>query len=291
MNKLKFFFLLFPAITLSYGLMADAQDIREYKEIQCSFTPINDSINHHSGCRHQSTRPKNLQDSDSSEASESLVWSGYSSLTNLDDPKNYSVEEVSGSWIVPTLSATLQNTYSVAWVGIDGFFSSSQTVEQIGTAHNWIDGSSEYYAWFEMYPQASYTINDFPVNPGDQISAKVKYVGHNVFQLYICNDTQEVLCVVPQSLTVQPLAVRTSASWIVEAPTDENTETILPLANFGTIFFNHCKAVIRDRKGTISDKHWQYSPITMVTEFETTKAYPSDLEDRGRAFNVTWVSE
>lgn len=280
---------------------ASASDIVEcgYQEVQCSLTAIPSQmirqpvLNEHLRVTErfglEASRPH--IPFDASVMTQSTNWSGYAALTHLDNPKNYSVEQVSGSWIVPTVSATHNDSYSVAWVGIDGYFSASQTVEQIGTFHNWVNGSAQYGAWFEMYPQGSYSIDGFPVNPGDKISANVKYLEHNVFELSISNKTQKVYAKIPKSYTVQPLAVRTSAEWIVEAPSDSISGSILPLANFGTVHFFECEAVIRDREGSISNKHWENSEITMVNDAGSTKASVSSLECKGHSFDVTWVSE
>ncbi len=112
-------------------------------------------------------------------------WSGYVAATNLKKPQKDSVTDVSGSWIVPKITRSATNTYCAIWIGIDGF--TSGTVEQLGTEHDWINGAAQHYAWFEMYPNASYQITGFPVTVGDSISASVVYEGKNVFKLSITN--------------------------------------------------------------------------------------------------------
>ena len=86
---------------------------------------------------------------------------------------------------VPSVSASDTNTYSAIWVGLDG--SSNRTVEQIGTEQDWSSGGPVYYAWFEMYPQRGYQIMDFPVSPGDHISAEVQWISKTMFNLTITN--------------------------------------------------------------------------------------------------------
>ncbi len=85
------------------------------------------------------------------DASSSTNWSGYAAATSLDDPQSGSVTAVSGSWIVPTVTATSSRgtTYSSVWVGIDGY--SNSTVEQIGTEQDVVNGTPEYSVWWEMY--------------------------------------------------------------------------------------------------------------------------------------------
>ena len=89
------------------------------------------------------------------------------------------VTDVQGTWIVPTITSARgqscsddQNTWYDAsdWVGIDGLITPS--VEQTGTSADCFYGQAQYYAWYEFYPQPSFTIN-IPVNPGDRITASV----------------------------------------------------------------------------------------------------------------------
>ena len=62
-------------------------------------------------------------------ATTSTNWSGYVATTQND-----SVTYVTGTWTVPTVTATsgVTNSSAWAWVGIDGW--GNHTVEQTGTA-------------------------------------------------------------------------------------------------------------------------------------------------------------
>ena len=98
-------------------------------------------------------------------------WSGYAAETNLSNPSSGAVTSVSGTWQVPTVTGSGRGiAYSSVWVGIDGY--SSSTVEQIGTEEDVSGSTPSYYAWYEMYPNASVTLTGVPIAPGDQISAK-----------------------------------------------------------------------------------------------------------------------
>ncbi|MHB1557993.1 MAG: G1 family glutamic endopeptidase, partial [Isosphaeraceae bacterium] len=79
-------------------------------------------------------------------------WSGYVAAPNLSSPQPGSVTDVSANWTVPTVTGSHKQTaYSAVWVGIDGYFGSSQTVEQVGTAQDIVHGRASYYAWWEMW--------------------------------------------------------------------------------------------------------------------------------------------
>ena len=216
--------------------------------------------------------------------STSLNWSGYAAATSLTRPSSSSVTAVEGSWTVPTLSPLPGHTYSSAWVGIDGY--SSSTVEQIGTEHDWTPTGQQNYAWFEMYPQNGYELVGFPVNKGDNMGATVVYKGRNVFQLTIVNYTHEVYTVVPTSYTTVRNAKRNSAEWIVEAPSSESG--VLPLAKFGTIAMTNCTATINGKTAPINSTAWKNDPLTMTTMSGIPKAVPSKLSSNGQSFTVTW---
>jgi hypothetical protein len=215
--------------------------------------------------------------------STSLNWSGYAAVTSLSRPSTGVVTAVSGSWTVPTLQSTPNNAFSSAWVGIDGY--ASGTVEQIGTEHDWFSGAQSNYAWFEMFPQGAFQLVGFPVNNGDVMEAQVRYVNKNQFQLILYNLSQRVYFVIPPSYTRSPNAQRSSAEWIVEAP---SLNGVLPLADFGHINFTNCQATINGKTGAINSTKWKDDPLTMATSSGILKAVPSVLMNSGENFTVTW---
>ncbi len=210
----------------------------------------------------------------------STNWSGYAAQTSLSSPQNNAVSDVKGSWVVPAVTCTSTNTYSSAWVGIDGY--SDNSVEQTGTEHDCIGGKPVYSAWYEIYPKPSFRVN-LPVKAGDNISAEVKYVANNQFRLTLTNTTTGQTFTTNQKAKAQ----RQSAEWIMEAPWSGG---VLPLSNFGTISFSNANATINGHTGSINDSTWQNDKITMTNESGTPKATPSDLSNGGSSFNVAWNS-
>jgi len=136
-----------------------------------------------------------------------------------------------------------------------------------------------------MYPKWAYLIVDFPVSPGDTISASVEYLSKGIFELTITNETEDVTFSLTQRA---PSAQRLSAEWVEEAPWSGG---VLPLADFGTVSFSDCFAVMDGQPGPISDSRWQYDAITMAAADGTIKAEPSRLTQRGTAFSVVWDHE
>jgi hypothetical protein len=228
-------------------------------------------------------------------------WAGYA-VTGDDG----SVTSVSGSWTVPTVTGSKRETsYSAFWVGMDGF--NSPTVEQIGTSSDLRSGRATYYAWYEFYPlqpMMQISANEFSVSPGDTISASVTY-SSNTFTLTITDETHPDTYTT--SMTVSQLGYtpkRNSADWIAEAP---YSGRILPLANFGTVYFGTdytqisatCTATIGSSTGPIgsfvpSDVQ-QISMGSLSYHRHTTtisyKAKTSDLSGDGTSFSVDWVSK
>jgi hypothetical protein len=192
-----------------------------------------------------------------------------------------SVSDVKGSWVVPAVSsATGTDGYSAFWVGIDGF--NSHTVEQIGTESDYVDGSAQYYAWFEMYPHYPHDIS-MAVSPGDQISAEVKYAGNDAFILSISDLTSG------QSFqtTATASAARSSAEWIAEAPYGHG---ILPLADFGNVNFNQGNYVtingVTSPFGSVAPLY----QIVMADSSGNVMAQPSPISSDGSGFLMQQMS-
>ena len=208
----------------------------------------------------------------------STNWSGYAVTAAAN-----SVTDVSGEWTVPKVSGS-GTAYSSAWVGIDGFKSS--TVEQIGTDSDVVNGTPQYYAWYEMYPSGSVLV-PLTIHAGDVISADVSYVGGSSFKLSLTDVTTG------QSYTTTQTgsgAQRSSAEWVMEAPS--SYFGVLPLANFGSITFQGAKATINGTSGAINNS-WsgsQLYQINMVSRFGASEDTTSSLNSSGTGFTVTYTA-
>ncbi len=222
-----------------------------------------------------------------------LNWSGYAATNGQSD----SVTDVIGSWTVPKVTGKT-TAYSSAWVGVDGF--NGNTVEQIGTDEvvN-AGGSTSYSAWYEMYStgllQPQQDITGMTIRPGDSITAQVRYVttgayaGDFLLSIVDSSRSHDSFSIYESSSATQsPLAQRSTAEWVMEAPT---VGTIAPLANFGTISFSNALATINGITGPINDSDWQSFRINMTNGI-STEARTSSLEHglRGSRFSVTFVT-
>jgi hypothetical protein len=189
----------------------------------------------------------------------STNWSGYAVNTAAG-----TVSAVSGKWVVPSVSTNVSG-YSSAWVGIDGV--SSNSVEQIGTDSDYVNGQAQYYAWYEMYPAPMVKLG-LAINPGDTISALVTLTSPNTFFLSITDSASGTSTTTQTSSSAQ----QSSAEWVQEAPS--SFLGVLPLANFGTINFSGANATIGGNTGP-ADNAWSSSTlyqINMVTSSGALKA-------------------
>jgi hypothetical protein len=208
-------------------------------------------------------------------------WAGYIVASDLQNPQA-SVTAVSASWAVPTVTDSSQNTFSAVWIGIGGFF--DDTLIQTGTEQDSIQGQSEYYAWLELLPQNSITI--------DQISASIQLVDANTDQwsIYMKDLTKN------QEYTSSFFyaSSQLSAEWIVERPeltSRRSRGNLTSLADVGTVKFATCQATIGGETGTISSfptvQSIMYETNESTTGSGSTQlAAVSDLTDNGSSFTI-----
>jgi hypothetical protein len=212
----------------------------------------------------------------------SINWAGYVVQTSFDVPEKNAIESVEAVWNVPSVdcSQTGMSDYSSAfWVGIDGF--SSVSVEQIGTDSDCIQGSPVYYGWYELYPKDSVTL-DLTIRPGDDVHAKVDYLGNNEFRFSLTDiTTNQSISIIEMST----IAERSSAEWIAEAPVYRRR--ILPLSDFGPVDFINASVTIKGHTGSIFSDQWDYRSIVMEATDGTIKATPTGLVN-GNSFSIVW---
>ncbi len=229
-------------------------------------------------------------------------WSGYALIPASSDPVTFS--DVTGTWVQPKAKCTSGRTDASAfWVGLGGYGTSSDSLEQLGTAAE-CDGNSTTatnYAWWELVPAPSVQI-PMKVKPGDTITAAVLVQGQTIsFSLRDITRHERFSKVMT---TTQDLDV-SSAEWIAEAPSDCGAFDrcrVIPLTNFGTVTFSKAAAIGNDHPGTILDGAWTASPIELIASedsavgffgqsdvFQGVGAVPTDVSADGRSFGVSWA--
>ncbi len=221
-----------------------------------------------------------------------LNWSGYVDVPSPGTTNTFT--SVSGDWTVPTVTCTEgESAYSSAWIGIDGY--SSSTVEQDGTEADCLGGAASYDAWYEFYAASGSPVGDgyeeelstttYPVSPGDAMSASVSVSGTS-WTLKISDSTKN------WKFTEGPITwaapQKSSAEWIVERPEIcSETCSLTSLADFGSVTFTDATATENGTSGPISA--FTYSVMEMLNNNEdTVLAEPGSLDSTGEDFTDDW---
>jgi hypothetical protein len=189
-------------------------------------------------------------------------WAGYAVRRT-----GVAFRHVSGTWTVPAVDcSTGARGYSANWLGLGGYSSSSQALEQLGTESDCASGKATYSAWFEVVPDAAVTAK-LTIKPGDVIFASTAVaVAGDVVTLKLIDKTTGATA----TRTVHAATVDTSsAEWIVEAPalcagSTSSSCSQTALANFGTTGFSAAKATTRGgHSGKVIDSAWTPVAITL----------------------------
>jgi hypothetical protein len=175
------------------------------------------------------------------------------------------------------------------WIGIGGALENDSTLIQCGTEQDSVRGFADYFAWYELLPNASIAIPSITVLPGDEIQASIQLVNStsNQWTINITDTTAD------QSFqnTFSYSSSQLSADWIVERPTVNGFSS--QLANFGEVNFTDCYATIGSLTGVInsfpSDLTVMYSSTTFGSP-SVQLADVSDLTPDGGGFTVTYLS-
>jgi hypothetical protein len=206
-------------------------------------------------------------------------WSGYIVASDIHDFSPV-VTSISGSWTVPQVQLSESDVFSGVWVGICGY--GEETLIQVGTEQEYIDGRFVYYAWYELLPDFLVRISNFPVRPGDIVTASVALINENTstWSITLRDVTQgggfEKVVVYNSSML--------SAEWIMERP--KVNDTISTLANFGNVTFPNCKATLNGITEPIGN--FSYARLVMHDERDTPLVSVSPLSDDGSFFTVSY---
>jgi len=228
-------------------------------------------------------------------------WAGYAAVAPTDTGASF--DDATATWRQPKATCTSGRTDSAAfWVGLGGYSSDSQALEQLGTEVDCRgDGTApRYSAWWEIVPAAPVTI-PLKVAPGDTVAAAVLVQGQTV-TFSMRNLTRKTRFTKRVAVT-QALDL-TSAEWVAEAPSicsSSNRCRVVPLTSFGTVTFTKAALTGNGHTGTIADPAWTATPIELIADSQTSPffgredplgpgvgAVPGDLGADGRSFGVTW---
>ncbi len=208
-------------------------------------------------------------------------WAGYIVASDFQNPSQ-TVTAINASWVVPQVKVSENDSFSAVWIGIGGYFDHS--LLQIGSEQDSINGTPVYNLWFEMLPQNAITIEAITVSPGDTINASIALLSSssNLWSIYIADGTQ-----VFQD-TVQYPSTRTSAEWILERPSIN--QSISVLANVSSVTFSDCFASISNQTQNIGGFPSVQSVMFQHVQNKTginQLTYISNLTKGGSSFIIT----
>jgi hypothetical protein len=222
---------------------------------------------------------------------DSLNWAGYAVYKTGGSSMKF--KDVRGSWVQPAgTCAKKSSTLAAFYVGIDGYTiadPSSKTVEQIGTEVDCSHGTAVHYAWYEMYPNPPVYLDtgDYPVAPGDTITAEVTYSSGSSFTLTLDSDHTGGSWPFTVTLDAPVSTVRTTAEWIAEMPATGGH--YWPLTNFGSITFSGASVTNDgDHTGNIADTTWNNDQITLVKRGRGSTVACTGALTGGSSFTVTY---
>ena len=158
---------------------------------------------------------------------------------------NGTFSEADVNWVVPRVSPTAANTYSSAWVGVDGV--GNNDLIQTGTEQDWTNGAADYYAWFEILPAPATVIDNAPVSPGDQMQADVAEQSPGTWLISIVDLNKWSF-----QQTVSYGGPAMTAEYILERPSSCLAGCLLPLANFATINFTTPRASVTTQPADVT---------------------------------------
>jgi hypothetical protein len=245
----------------SHTVKADAvhSGVGRLPRAEHAFTPLRDDrvpglIRRHPDPAHRlSKKGIHVVDSD---ASESTNWSGWA-----DSGSTFS--GVEAEWTVPSVPASSTTKVSSTWVGIDGW--DNQDLIQTGTTQAGVDGSTDYFVWYEILPDASVPIGE--VSPGDEIEAEVVQDSGDTWTITIDDVTQDA----GFSQNFSYSGPATSAEWIEEDPTNGQTDQLFPFADFGTVRLSDLSVAAADPGDTY------LTPVVLVNSSGGVVCYPGAI--------------
>ncbi|MDB5237653.1 MAG: Peptidase family [Parcubacteria group bacterium] len=202
-------------------------------------------------------------------------WSGYVATGST-------YTGVNGSWVVPAASAVSGTALSAdaAWVGIGGF--QTHDLIQAGTEAEVQNGSVIYQAWYEVLPAGQVQV-PLKIHAGDSVTVTLNEKTPGIWHLVFMNNTTRQ----GYQTSIAYASSHTSVEWIEEMPVGEfgNTETYVPLDQFGTIQFTNAYAMTDTGTQTLASSAVQ--PMTMMNSNRVALATPSGIGSDGQSFSVS----
>jgi hypothetical protein len=156
-------------------------------------------------------------------------WSGYSMTGGP-----FTV--VTGTFDVPSLSATPGAATTSEWVGVDGGPGHRGSLIQAGVTESYSASTHlvNTYAWWEILP-SSETIIPLSVASGDQVTVTIGQIAPGLWRIWVIDDTTGEVYFIDQAYS----GAGGEADWIVEAPTSAPSRIIDTLGQYAPVTFSN----------------------------------------------------
>jgi Peptidase A4 family len=206
----------------------------------------------------------------------SANWSGY-----VVTSRKHRITAVSSSFTVP--SPGVPTGFASNWTGIGGF--GTTDLIQAGTSE-FFATTENYFAWYELLPGSSKQLHNCTGDPlctvtaGDQMSVNIKQMSSGHWRITVADSSNGWTWTKKVSYT----SSRSSAEWILEAPTVGGAQSTLPHGLGTSLFGPTSTYTVSSTSHTIA----QGNPITVVMDKRngSREATPSPLAADGESFNA-----
>ena len=207
-------------------------------------------------------------------------WAGY-----IDTPASGDqYTSVSGSWVVPNITARQADAAAAQWIGLGGV--SSEDLLQMGTIEEIQNGKPVAEVFWEQLPSPAQIVMTVPA--GSTISATISPATNSdltwnlSFTVNGKTQTKTIPAVTLSSSYAQ--GIGTSAEWISEDPSATDSQ-LYPLASMGTVTYTNALADNLPLKSA-----GNVQPVAMVSSQGNVLIAPSVLNSDGKSFSTSTPS-
>ena len=163
-----------------------------------------------------------------------------------------------------------------------------EALEQIGTQTECAGGRAIVVAWHESLPRERAEVTEpLDVRPGDTVWAQARWLGGAAYRLSLVDITHPVQFSIRDS---NPTLRRTSAEWIVEAPTGGCPDSchVLSMPDFGRLRFSGTWVTAADVRAPLDGSGFTHERETMITRRGLVRSVVSSTAPHGTSFTVVW---
>ena len=185
---------------------------------------------------------------------------------------------ITSSWNVSQAISPIANTAEATWIGIGGVSSSDLIQAGTQTIIN-SSGQTTYQAFYEILPSDSIII-PVTINPGDSVTATLTQQSTSQWYVYFIDNTNGQ----NYQTTLSYNSSLSTAEWIEEMPTNANTNSFIPINNFGTRNFYNASTIRNGISQNLLQANSQ--PLTMMNSNQQALVTVSAIGSDGSSFTA-----